>query len=175
MVYRLLTKRQAEYLRYRCAVASDREAAGAMGIAVETARALRAGVRTRLGGHTIDEICRMAEAGVSPTALFERPATGLPVAERARAHAKAERTRLAMALRRSGMTYRRIGRRPGVDDAGAHHVVKVGVAAWFRRAGMPVPPDKTLDELLALIPHDEGGHDGGCPDQAGPDPRSTDA
>jgi DNA-binding CsgD family transcriptional regulator len=72
VVVQLLTQRQRDYLRLRCAGMSDREIAAAMGTGLSNAHVLRAAITTRLGGRTIEEICRMAEAGESPDRLFDR-------------------------------------------------------------------------------------------------------
>jgi DNA-binding CsgD family transcriptional regulator len=173
MVYHLLTKRQGDYLRLRCAGQTDREAAETMGTGYSNVLALGYGIGIRLGGRSVDEICRMVEDGVSPSALFGRPVREIIPMERAGTSEGAKRTVLAMDLRRTGMTYRKIGRLLGISNAGAQRMVRVGVYGWFRRAGVPIPRDKWLDELLAMIPGDDGGDDAGCPDQAVHDLRAT--
>ena len=69
---RLLTDRQADALRLLCDGATPGEAAGALGMAVDTLRSYVAGSRLRLHALDLADLCPLAAEDIAASAERER-------------------------------------------------------------------------------------------------------
>jgi DNA-binding CsgD family transcriptional regulator len=70
MVVRVLTDRQAEYVRLLCAGLTQAEIMDAMGIGPASLNGMRMSITARTGAKPVEDVCRMIEQGEEPTVVF---------------------------------------------------------------------------------------------------------
>jgi DNA-binding CsgD family transcriptional regulator len=70
MVFRVLTDRQAEYVRLLCAGRTQAEIVDAMGIGPANLLGMRSSITARTGATPVEDVCRMIEHGEEPTVVF---------------------------------------------------------------------------------------------------------
>ena len=70
MVFKVLTDRQAEYVRLYCAGRTNREIAQAWGANPHALHQYRSDVLTRTGAASIADVCRMIERGETPAPVL---------------------------------------------------------------------------------------------------------
>jgi DNA-binding CsgD family transcriptional regulator len=69
MVVRVLTDRQADYVRLLCAGLTQAEIVDAMGIGLANLRGMRRSITARTGATSVEDVCRMIEQGEEPTVV----------------------------------------------------------------------------------------------------------
>jgi DNA-binding CsgD family transcriptional regulator len=70
VVFRVLTDRQADYVRLLCAGRTQAEIVDAMGIGLSNLRGMRRSITARTGATPVEDVCRMIEHGEEPTVVF---------------------------------------------------------------------------------------------------------
>lgn len=157
-----LTDRQAEFLRHQCAGLSFAEIAHAMGISLATAKGYVSTIRTRLGSHADDDVCRSIEPMttppepvITPPAVAPTPVVPTPPVLAAAPPALSDEQRAAMRLRRQGLTYPQIAQRLGLSRSMAAYAVHSGTLRWHRVSRWTAPSWAAINELLEAIPLEE--------------------